>query len=256
MKLSFLPVLLLIISHSLQAIDSYQPGDTLCVWAASGLTLRKSASLTAAKLAAIPYGTRLIALNYYNGHDVEVEAVPGYMSYEQQNPPVMLGGGFAKVVFQGDTGFVFDGYLSKLPPPTRVVDKRYTAPAGESFEDWAKRNFGLPVFIKRGTWEYDSPSSAKWVYGNGFTADAWEVKGLEQRKILPDVSLEEAFLLFNHLYHYEWEVRHPSKDPNDSQWSHQRSNKYEWRFGNGACDYKILYLPEEKMTVITNQCSC
>ncbi|HRI58258.1 MAG TPA: hypothetical protein PK228_00975, partial [Saprospiraceae bacterium] len=84
MKPSLFALLFFLLSHALQAIDTYQPGDTLYVWATSGLSLRKDPSLQAARLTTIPYGTMVIAQNYYNGHDVEVEAAPGYMSNGQK----------------------------------------------------------------------------------------------------------------------------------------------------------------------------
>lgn len=239
-----------------KAIGFYQPGDTLYIWAVSGLTLRKEASLKAAKLATIPYGTLMVAQNYGGGDKVEVEAVPGFTNSQGKFPPVTLKGSFAQVIFQGDTGYVFDGYLSKLPALKYTAHKQEKKPFFEEFGVWAKRNFGLVAEQKNGTWEYGTPSSAKWVYGNGFTTSCWAEKGSEIRMILPDVSLEEAFLIFNYTENYEWEVRHPSENPLDYPWSFSKVNDYEWIFGNGLCGYKILYLPQERLAVITSECSC
>lgn len=238
------------------AIGFYQPGDTLYIWAVSGLTLRKEASLKAAKLATIPYGTLVVAQNYSGDNKVEVEAVPGFTHTQGTFPPVTLKGSFAKVIFQGDTGYVFDGYLSRLPALKYSNHKQEKKPFFEEFGVWAKRNFRLVAEQKNGTWEHGTPSSARWVYGNGFTTTCWAEKGSEIRMILPDVSLEEAFLIFNYTENYEWEVRHPSDNPLDYSWSFAKINDVEWVFGNGLCGYKILYLPYERMAVITSECSC
>ncbi|MBV6439490.1 MAG: SH3 domain-containing protein [Haliscomenobacteraceae bacterium CHB4] len=255
MKFSILPLLLLVSNFSLQAIGYYQPGDTLYVWAVSGLTLRKEASLKSAKLATIPYGTLVVAQNYPYDDKVEVEAVPAHSSDGQKSPAVMLEGSFVKVIFQGDTGYVFDGYLSRLPV-LKPVKASNDWPDFEDFDVWAKRNFRLAAEQKSGVAEYGSYHTAKQVYANGFSRDNWVEKSGQSRFILPDVSLEEAFLLFNYLHQYEWEIRHQSNEPNATQWIHTQAGKYEWRFGNINCEYKILYLPEEKMAVITSVCSC
>ncbi|MBK7939022.1 MAG: SH3 domain-containing protein [Lewinellaceae bacterium] len=253
--MKYLLLLLLLNGPSvLPAIDHYEPGDTLYVWATSGLVLRKAPSLGAAKLSSIPYGTALVALNYNQDKSFEVEAVPGFVSQGKQYPPVMLRGDFAWVVFQGDTGFVFNGYLSKMPALHFSASKNDRPPVFENFGVWAQRNFGLVAEIRRGTGEYGLPSSAKTVFGNGFVLDGWSEKDSEGRAILPDISMEEAFLIFNYLEHYEWDVRHVPQETAEYPWVFNRTGDREWRFSGGACEHKILYLPEEKMVVTTSHC--
>ena len=260
MKFYLSMLFLLLGSQSLPAIDSYQPGDTLYVWAASGLTLRKAPALTAAKLALVPYGTLLVALNYFNGHDTRVEAVPGFMAYNQKIEAVMLGGAFACVVFEGDTGYVFDGYLSKMPALKRRKGKIESEPGFENFDTWAKRNFGLVAKDQHGTREYGTASSSRMVYGNGFVVSEWSEKDARGRMILPDISQEEAFLLFNYIYGYEHDIRRDAKGQPcanfEECWAFTAVSKFEWMFGEGLCGYKILYLPEEKIAIITTECSC
>ena len=251
---TLLLLLLLADLAPLRAIDRYEPGDTLYVWAVSGLVFRKEPSLGAAKTGSIPYGTALKALNYSGDKSVEVEAVPGFAVHGEKRPPVVLRGDFARVVFQGDTGFVFNGYLSKMPALRYTTDQRTNRPVFESFAIWAERNFGLVAEIRHGTWEYGLPSSAKTVYGNGFVQDGWAEKDSEGRTILPDISMEEAFLIFNYLEQYEWEIRHVPQGTNEFPWVFNRVSDREWRFSEGACEHKILYLPEEKMVVTTSHC--
>ncbi len=251
----FILLSLLVYLAPLRAIDHYEPGDTLHVWAISGLLLRKDPSFAGIKLRTIPYGTLLVALNYNQDKSFEVEAVPGFAVQGEKRPPVMLRGDFARVVFQGDTGFVFNGYLSKMPALRYTTDQRTKRPVFESFADWAGRNFGLVAEIRRGTGEYGLPSSAKSVYGNGFSADGWTEKDSEGRIILPDISLEEAFLIFNYLEHYEWDTKNVPQETVEYPWTFNRVSDREWRFGEGGCEHKILYLPDEKMVVITSYCT-
>lgn len=240
----------------LRAIDFYQPGDTLYVWATSGLVLRKAPSPDGAKLKTVPYGTLLVALNYSGDKQTEVEAVPGFTAKGEKYPPVMLRGGFAMVAFRGDTGYVFDGYLSKLPSLLRFPSVRPDGPpVFESLEEWGKRNFGIVSEIKRGKFLYGFPSSAKKVFGNGIVADVWTEKESEGRTILPDISMEEAFLLFSYSEHYEWDIRHIPQETEEDSWGFGKVSDHEWTFGNGSCGYKILFLPAEKMTVTTTHCT-
>lgn len=249
--LSFL--LLLAMSPALKAIDYFQPGDTLYVWAASGLVLRKTPSLDGARLKSIPYGTQLLALNYSGDKRTEVEAVPGFAAKGVKYPAVRLRGDFARVAFGGDTGYVFNGYLSKLPSllrfPAAQPDR---PPVSESFEAWGKRNFGVIARIERGKMEYGTPYSLKTVFGNGIITDTWTEKDAEGRTILPDISMEEAFLIFNYMEQYEWEIRHIPQEETEDPWSFNRASDQEWGFSEGGSEYKILYLQEEKLAVITS----
>lgn len=245
---------------ALPAIDRYAPGDTLYAWAQSGLALRREASLKAAKLTGIPYGAALLVLNEKSGkglNNVEVEAVPGFSGNGSLSPAVTLRGMFARVVFRGDTGWVFDGYLSRLPAMRYTADKNTGKPVFENFDEYATRNFGILVDEKHGTFEYAGPeSTTKKIFGNGIMVDTRVSKSGESRMILPDLSMEEAFLIFNYMNHYEWDIRHPSTNPSDDTWVLMPQSDHEWNFGKMVCGHRILYLEYERMVIITSECSC
>jgi len=253
---NLLLLLLLAPFSPLRAIDFYQPGDTLYVWAASGLVLRKAPSLDGAKLKSIPYGVLLVALNYSGEKVTEVEAVPAYSSRGEKYPPLKLRGDFALVAFEGDTGYVFNGYLSKLPPLLLFPNSQPNRPpVFESLEAWGKRNFGIAAKIERGKMVYGFPYSCKTIFRNGIIVDTWTEKDSEGRTILPDISFEEAFLMFNYLEHYEWEIRHVQQETEEYPWGFVQTNDHEWVFATGYCEYRILYLKAEKMTVTTTLCT-
>lgn len=124
----------------------------------------------------------------------------------------MLGGAFACVVFEGDTGYLFDGYLSKMPALKRIKGKPESEPGFENFDTgqsailvWWQRNNTAP--------EYGTASTSRMVYGNGFVISEWSEKGARGRMILPDISQEEAFLLFNYVYGYEHDIRDAKGQP-------------------------------------------
>lgn len=84
------------------AITDYKAGDELYVHAPSGLKLRNTPDGETV-LTTIPYGTKLKALE--NRGTVAPKTVDG------------LKGFWAKVTYDGKTGYLFDGYLSMLPTP-------------------------------------------------------------------------------------------------------------------------------------------
>lgn len=84
------------------AITDYKAGDELYVHAPSGLKLRNTPDGETV-LTTIPYGTKLKVLE--NRGTVAPKTVDG------------LKGFWAKVTYDGKTGYLFDGYLSYLPTP-------------------------------------------------------------------------------------------------------------------------------------------
>ncbi len=248
-------------STSLFAIDDYKKGDTLYVWAFSGLSLRKSPTLDAPKLATISYGTSIIALNEKVDYDyTTVEAVPSFQGAEGRCPSISISGRFVMAVFKSDTGYLFDGYLSKFPAFRYSTDKGMDSkPHFEDVGEWAKRNFGLvSTFIEA----YDGAGShSKSIYRNGIIQEGWTSKSGKQRIILPNLSFEEAFLIINFMSSFEWEIRHPSKNPNEYLWHcNQTGNPIlgdsRLNFGKGGCGYRMTYLKEGQVAVIIRACSC
>lgn len=249
------------------AISSYRTGDTLYVWAASGLSLRQSPDLKATKLDNVPYGAALVALNskysFSECHLVAVEAVPGYKNINGVHSPVVLQGCFVRVEFNGKIGYVFDGYLSKLPA-MRFSTCKFGPYADwkcfEPFDTYASREFGRLAEIIRIEDTIVGYGSLKRIFGNGITSDGWFDKGEERRIILPDISLEEGFLIFNNMFNYEQEIRRPLNDPN-SFWTFTEIRDLMKRvvslqFGNESCNISIRWLPSERMVVIIWDCSC
>lgn len=249
------------------AITSYRAGDTLYVWAVSGLSLRQSPDLKAAKLENIPHGATLVARNgkysFSDCHPVRVEAVPGHKNINGVNSPVILQGCFVKVEFNGKKGYVFDGYLSKLPAMRFSTCKfgPYTDwKCFEPFDTYAAREFGRLAEIIHIEDTIVGYGSLKRIYGNGITMDGWFDKIEERRIVLPDISLEEGFLISNNMFNYEQDIRRPLNDPN-LFWTFTETRDLLNRvvllqFTNESCGSSIRWLPLERMVVITWDCSC
>ena len=102
MKKMALLVLMLGVSCSVSAAAHYVKGDTLNVLALSGLRLRDQPGGKTV-LATIPYASMLVVQEDQPADRNEtVDQLPGH---------------WVQVLWQGKTGYVFDGYLSMLPAP-------------------------------------------------------------------------------------------------------------------------------------------
>lgn len=248
-------------------ITGYSQSDTLYVWAMSGLALRETPDLKGNKLDAVPYGAIVVAQDwkFFNDENkIQVEATPGYKSGETTSPPVILQGRFAHVLFQGKKGYVFDGYLSRFPPPQYKIceiGEHKNWRCFETMDDYGAREFGLKSqkIVREAGGMYGTMKS---VFGNGMVIDRWFDKGEIGRIILPDLSLEEGFLFFSLFENYEQKVRRPSSDPLDYPWQYSgksgslMTNSVTMRFDDAACGFTIRWLPVEQTVIITYECSC
>ncbi len=100
---------LLFVIDILNAQESrFKEGETLNVWASSGLNMRDKPDAKAAKISTIPYGAKVVVQpNIGLKIPFEVEGFKGFIVK-----------GYWLLVKYGNTeGFVFDGFLSRLPAP-------------------------------------------------------------------------------------------------------------------------------------------
>lgn len=88
------PIAWFLFLQSAQAIDYYGIGDTLFVWAQSGLTLRVTASQQAEKLAVLPYGTAVIVQenSYSDRQEMSVAEIKPLKSGDKNFPGYTLKG--------------------------------------------------------------------------------------------------------------------------------------------------------------------
>jgi len=63
--------------------------------------------------------------------------------------PFSLWGEWVKIETGDNTGYVFDAYLSKIPPPKRIKNNRF-----EPFDDYFEREFGISFKEKIGSKGY------------------------------------------------------------------------------------------------------
>lgn len=113
-------ILLAIAAERLPAIDYFEKGDTLWVWANSGLKIREKPDVKSKTVETVPFKNYVIAKNYQNqAYEYSVKVVPANGDY----PGFSLNGFWSEVEYNGISGFVFDGYLSHIKPLNLVVQE-------------------------------------------------------------------------------------------------------------------------------------
>ncbi len=116
----------------------FKDGETLNVWATSGLNMRDKPDAKATKLAAIPYGAKVVVQpNIGVKIPFEVEEFKGFT----------VKGLWLLVKYGDKEGFVFDGFLSRLPAPKRNdslgFDDYFTSSIGK-----AGQKYDVKVWMK------------------------------------------------------------------------------------------------------------
>jgi hypothetical protein len=88
----------------------FKEGEIINVWASSGLNMRSKPDAKAEKIATIPYGAKVVVLpNIGVKIRFEVEEFKDFI----------VKGYWLLVKYENTEGFVFDGFLSRLPAPDK-----------------------------------------------------------------------------------------------------------------------------------------
>lgn len=82
---------------------------TYYVYAPSGLNFRKGPTVNAERITNIPYGAKVDIVTPSNSFDIKVD---------------QLSGGMSKILYKGQEGYIFDGYLCSYPAPAPEVTVR------------------------------------------------------------------------------------------------------------------------------------
>lgn len=219
-KVCLISLLLLFVFNDARALERYREGDSLYVWALSGLVLRSGPAAEATRLLTIPYGEFVVALRTkYSGdetkHQVRIQQKEFQYYYAGDSvffPEVNLSGAWARVVYKGQEGFVFDGYLSHWPVLQVQYEDYSDAPGGklpraEPLRNYLDRNFGRvdTLLCVHGDAAFPDERQERAVYKRGIVVEsrAFEKHG-EQVWVFPDMSRDEAFLLMNVYLHLEY----------------------------------------------------
>lgn len=207
-----------------KAIRYYNDGDTLFVWAQSGLILRDAPDLKSKKIAALPFGTIVVPKIYKqtDGVEMSIEVISSCI-YEGQNYyGYKIPGNWVQVSANGKTGYVFDGFLSKYPPPNNQEQFEW------KIDSYLTRVFGFASHVEdMGKSQHAAKLDCNF-YKNGASRQSRGIgNGLSQTTyVLPELSLEEGYLIANYFCKLEKSTNKTPLDPEESSFFLKTSTPY------------------------------
>lgn len=170
-----------------RSIGSYKAGDQLYVWAMRGLNLRATPDAKGKKLALLPFSTEVT---------VQGESLKKLRYETLEIPGYTLKGYWVKVKVDGQVGFIFDAYLSKMRPWTGTELEE-----SQSMTELITASFG-PTLSKTVDPTQDGVVEAYTVtYAQEASAAYSQYEGgLTVKMVLPKgATLEEAYLMGRYL---------------------------------------------------------
>lgn len=146
----------------LQASPSeVRQGTKLFVWAKSGLSLRVEPFLSSSRIKILPYGAQITVIEVSDYGEQEIEVIKKSSNKNIETNALFLKGNWIQVFHEKDTGYIFDGYCHKLPPPLMIEKARIY----EQLEVWAEREFGIIDNIDHQIVKNQDWSNSTTVYG-------------------------------------------------------------------------------------------
>lgn len=164
------------------AADGFKKGEQLNVWNKEGLPLNQQPGTSGKSILIIPYGQSVNIIE-----DVK-PALAASVKIDFYGGIYTLKGNWVKVAYKGRQGYVFGGYLSKMP-----VFIKGSAPGFESEEDYLKRNYGVSgVQSIKGNNGYHKTTTR---YKNGDTSIATFEDGCFDTELyLKNITYQDAVL--------------------------------------------------------------
>lgn len=186
-----------------QGADHYQPGDTLYVWAGSGLNVRATPGLSGKKIGQLQAGDWVKVLSRTTQpFTVEAVAPPPQTDreeWEEERDSIAgfdLRGHWVEMVSEKFRGYVVDMYLLRLvPPPPEII-------SFHAYFEWLEKAT-IPLDT---TWyqNCEGGPTIDCYYYVGRSAAGIELAGsfsmlaIDETIAIPDMTIEEGFVF----YHY------------------------------------------------------
>lgn len=177
------------------------------VWASFGLVLCKTPDFKGEKIAMLPYGTPVEILGYadtvkghseLSGEDFEEPARVSIkvMDISPNVTPYPMWGAWVKAKALGMEGFVFDGFLSDMPPNTSVIEKKGELP---SVPEGMKALYGY-YSKKCGVLR---ETEQEIIFGDGTYLELTQNKFEDTKWIFPHLNEHDGYLLFDYFLNFE-----------------------------------------------------
>ena len=187
LKQGTLILIVSLLSCGANAIDNYNTGDMLSVFAVSGMNLRDAPKGNV--LQKLPFGTKVRTLEAKRSGSTErIEGISG---------------NWVRVSYNNTEGYIFDGFLSRLPAPSADV---------VGLEDYSKRYFkSITNYINLSYLDGFMGASASgtqlFMLGQDTLAfgNDYYYEGSSEYMSLTNISMEEGYLLLRALFKESYE---------------------------------------------------
>jgi uncharacterized protein YgiM (DUF1202 family) len=188
--------------QSVKANSTYEWGDTLHVWATSGLNMREEPGTDFPKIKKLEYGNQVQVIdNQLHSKSLSLTILKKNKKHNQ----FKLKGHWVKVKIGKREGYVFDGYLSRLPA-MKMIKAKDGEVSFEHFSEYAKREIGIDstALNADSLKNYDE----RFVYQNGME---WKYPISEcyfASLGLGKISFTEAYLIFERMTSFEHHAKY------------------------------------------------
>lgn len=196
------------ISGSIDAADYYSAGDTLWVWAQTGLHMREKPDNNSRVFETIVKGEMVVVMESIN-HDYpySLEVIKSEYRVNEDNkkvksPNLVLRGYWAKVRYNGKVGYVFDQYLSKIPIfPSNVKQGEDTHVEGLKVRHKLIHQTGVNAYDV-----YDE-KLVRYIFEDGSIVEISGGSGHWEKQVLfaGGLSLTEGYLLYRQTFHVDFD---------------------------------------------------
>lgn len=195
MKYVLTILIAIVISNESFGIINYLPNDELYVWAESGLNLREGKNFKSQIIRKIEFGEKVLCQGYkteYHYHNKSITIIDEIEFSKGQEYSIELKGIWVKVKYKDTEGYLFDAYLSKVKPIKTIKHS-------QTLFQYFKENFGVANYLVKKDPEKEVGMN-KVVLNNGlFFTEYIDSNKYGFKIIMPDFSIEEIILLYNHL---------------------------------------------------------
>ncbi|MBK7790790.1 MAG: SH3 domain-containing protein [Saprospiraceae bacterium] len=232
--------------------------ETFYCWSLSGLNMREQATVNGKIIDKIPYGQKVEIPSMdqdFNSYH-EDSFLPGIN--EDGSSDVKITGYWFKVDYNGKSGYVFSGYLSRFP--AFIMQKTTDNGLCESSEEYLNRNFKVLNVIAKAedSTSYGIHYKTKMYEPGIMIIDNSEEKGIAMTFVFANMTMNEA-LLFVKFNFQLFEVKNPDDRSKLESGMHFYGqsvsyDKYEINFP--APDGKITILQLGITILITYYGSC
>lgn len=190
-KFIYASISFIFIAISSFATEQYKPGDRLNAWLIDGVKIYARPNQKSKAIATIPYGQQVTVVAGAGQADSQTMQIATMATPK----PYVVKGYWVKLRSAGKEGYVFDGYLSKMP------NLKIKTNGAEEVSAYMQRNFGLLKITKRTGKKGDKTISRSFKNGNILIEEQYD--GCFTDNItLKNISYREA-LLFVKAYSYK-----------------------------------------------------